>query len=113
MPVLTRYGLSANKLFDYLLASRPTIFACRSLNDPVAEARAGLSVPPEDPGALARAALTLSELPAAEARAMGVRGRDWVLEHHDLNKLALRLVDVVGAVVRTKKTRRPRRGGGS
>ncbi len=91
MPVLARYGVSANKLFDYLYAGRPTIFACRSLNNPVEEAQSGISIPPEDPHALAQAILQLRDLTEAERVAMGERGRAWVIEHHDMRRLALKL----------------------
>lgn len=91
MAVLRRYGISANKLFDYLLAARPVIFACASANNPVAEAGAGVSVPPEDPEALADAVASLVRTPEAERMAMGLRGRAWVREHHDLRRLAGRL----------------------
>ncbi len=43
MPVL-KYGISANKLFDYLAARRPVIFACNAPNNPVADAQAGISI---------------------------------------------------------------------
>jgi len=99
LAVLRRYGLSANKLFDYLLAGRPILFACRAANNPVEEAQAGLIVPPEDPEALADAALRLSRTPQAERDSMGRRGREWVREHHDLRRLAGRLASHLEQVV--------------
>lgn len=99
MAVLRRYGISANKLFDYLLASRPVVFACASANNPVEEAGAGLSVPPDDPEALAGAVLCLMETPESERTAMGLRGRAWVREHHDLRRLAQGLAGHLAAVV--------------
>lgn len=93
MAVLRRYGVSANKLFDYLLAARPVIFACASANNPVEEAKAGVSAPPDDPEALAGAVLRLMETPESARTAMGLRGRAWVREHHDMRALARRLAD--------------------
>ncbi len=52
---LYRYGISLNKLADYLASERPIIFFGRSTYDPVAEANAGFSVPPGDPVAIADA----------------------------------------------------------
>ncbi len=88
MPVLQRYGISSNKLFDYLMCGRPVVFACNSYNNPIREANAGLSIPPGDPFALAEALIELRDLPSNERKCMGERGRMWVIKHHDLSNLA-------------------------
>ncbi len=100
MAVLRKYGISANKLFDYLLAGRPVVFACASANDPVAQAGAGPSVPPEDPEALAGAIQRLMEAPESERAAMGRRGRAFVREFHDMRRLARGLADRIGTLPR-------------
>jgi glycosyltransferase involved in cell wall biosynthesis len=86
-----RYGVSFNKLFDYMASGRPVLFACESSNDPVREAGAGLSVAPDDPEAMARAARELSEMAAEEVARLGANGRRYVEEHHDIRELASRL----------------------
>jgi len=53
------YGISSNKLFDYLAAGKPIIFSSDASNNPVAEAGAGLTVSPEDPEAVAEAIIKL------------------------------------------------------
>lgn len=105
MPVIEKYGLSANKLFEYLVNARPVVFACSSYNDPVAESGAGLSVAPEDPRALADAVLRLSRTEHAKRRQMGARGREHVLAHHDHARLAEKLEGFLGSLVE-KRTRR-------
>ena len=52
-------------------------------------------VAPEDPAALADALCRLAALPAAERRAMGERGRAFVLAHHTYPVLAQRFIDVI------------------
>ncbi len=91
MPVLERYGIASNKLFDYLMAARPILFACRSYNNPVQDAEAGLTVPPQDPIALASAILRLRDLPAGQRHQMGTNGRTYVMQNHNLAKLATQL----------------------
>jgi glycosyltransferase involved in cell wall biosynthesis len=86
-----RYGISFNKLFDYFLVARPIIFALRCGCDPVAESGAGLSVPPEDPGALMEAILKIERLPNQIRREMGQRGRDYVLSKFNYAAIAERL----------------------
>jgi len=82
-----RWGISPNKLFDYLSIGRPIIFGVETTFDPVKEAKAGVSINSSDPEDLASAIYQLSLLPKAELSAMGKRGKEYVLKHHDIIKL--------------------------
>ena len=97
-----KYGISSNKLFDYMSSGRPVLFSVDAPNNPVEEARCGLTVPPRDPKALAEAVIALYEMPREEREAMGRRGREYVEQHHAIPVLADRLVrcikDVLGDV---------------
>ncbi|MEJ0009718.1 MAG: glycosyltransferase family 4 protein [Alphaproteobacteria bacterium] len=101
-PVFRKYGISANKLFDFMAAARPLVFACDAGNDPVAEVRAGVSVAAQDAPALAEAMLALAVLPLAERQAMGARGRDYVLARHDFAMLAKKLADTLAVSMAEK-----------
>ena len=92
---LYRFGISLNKLTDYLAAGRPIIFFGKSTYDPVRDARAGFSVPPGDPEALADAILDLVALTPEERMEMGDRGRRYLLEHHNIPVLSERLLGVL------------------
>ena len=89
---LYNYGISVNKLFDYLAASKPLILAGRPANNPVEEARCGLTVPPRDPQALAEAVVKLYQMPKEEREAIGKRGREYVEKNHAIPMLAERLI---------------------
>ncbi|MBN1908705.1 MAG: glycosyltransferase family 4 protein [Pirellulales bacterium] len=93
MTVVRRYGMSVNKVFNFMASARPVVFACDSCYDPIQEARAGVTVPPEDPAAMAEAMIRLRDTAEAERIAMGRRAREFVLQHHDLSKAAGRLAD--------------------
>jgi glycosyltransferase involved in cell wall biosynthesis len=86
-----RYGISLNKLTDYLAGSRPIVFYGNSSYDPVSIARAGIQVPPANPSALADAIVRLAELAPEERLAMGRRGRAYLVENHAIPRLADRL----------------------
>jgi glycosyltransferase involved in cell wall biosynthesis len=79
-----RHGISSNKLCDYLLSGLPIVFACHTSNDPVAEAQAGISIPPEDPEALAGTLERMAGMETSELRQMGENGRQYVLLHHSM-----------------------------
>ena len=89
--VLKKYGISANKLYDYLSSGRPVIFAVNSSNNPVEEANAGVSVPAESPVALADAVVHLSKLCPEERVRMGQNGVEFLRKNHDIRVLADRL----------------------
>jgi glycosyltransferase involved in cell wall biosynthesis len=91
----TQYGVSTNKLWDYMMAARPVIWAINSANDPVDEAGCGITVPPEDPPAMAEAILRLCDMSQDERRQMGLRGHEYVLKYHSVPLLADRLIQVI------------------
>ncbi|MBS1801648.1 MAG: glycosyltransferase family 4 protein [Acidobacteria bacterium] len=92
---LYRYGISPNKLHEYMAAARPTIFAGNSHNNPIVEAVAGITVAPEEPKAIAAAVETLAAMSSEERWNMGLRGRRYIEEHHDYSGLARRLERVL------------------
>lgn len=98
LPGLYRFGISMNKLFDYLAAGRPIVMASGAANNPVAEAQAGLTVPPGHPQALAEAILQMAAMPLAERQRMGAAGREHVERHYGFGRLAERLAGVLDAV---------------
>ena len=85
-----RHGVSPNKLFDYMAAGRPVVFAVNTPIDPVAEAGAGFRADPSSPESLAAAMERVARLPVEERAAMGMRGRRYVEAHHDVEELAKR-----------------------
>jgi glycosyltransferase involved in cell wall biosynthesis len=97
---LYRFGISLNKLYDYLALAKPVILGADSINNPVAEAGAGYVVPPEDGHAMAVAIKKMAGLPAKERYQMGMRGRKYVEEHHDIAKLAEKLEAVFRQAVK-------------
>jgi glycosyltransferase involved in cell wall biosynthesis len=82
-----RYGISFNKLFEYMAAERPVVFACESAYDPVRETGDGITVRPDDPEQLATAFLKLAEATPEARAAMGSAGRDYVAREHNFDHL--------------------------
>ncbi|RNB87375.1 glycosyltransferase WbuB [Brevibacillus fluminis] len=87
-----RFGVSPNKLFDYMMAAKPVIHAIEAGNDPVAASGCGITIPPEDPQAIAQAISTLRAMSGKERAEMGMRGREYVLAEHNLEQLAARFL---------------------
>lgn len=98
-PIL-KYGLSSNKLYDYLASGRPVISACAAPENPVSESGGGICVPPESPGAVSDALLQLAALGEASRRAMGERGMTWVYRNHGTTGLAERFLTALAVAKR-------------
>lgn len=90
-----RWGVSPNKLFDYFAAARPVIFSVDTAYDPVRESQAGISVPPEDPWAILEAISRLLELAPGERWSMGLRGRRYVEERHDIGRIGAQFQQIL------------------
>ena len=96
---LYRFGISPNKVFDYMAASRPVILAAEAANDVVADAGCGLTVPPDDPEALAQAIRTLRAMSAEELARLGANGRAYVEREHTYPSLARRYLELLERTV--------------
>jgi glycosyltransferase involved in cell wall biosynthesis len=95
---LYRFGVSPNKLYEYMAAGRPVLFAADAANQPVSEADCGRTVAPDDPSALAAAIRSLATADARERERLGANGRAYVEGRHAYDRLGGELETVlVGA----------------
>ncbi len=96
---LYKYGISLNKLFDYLASGKPIIFSSNSINNPVEEANAGITVPPDDPVELAKAIVKLYKMPKEERQKIGENGRRYVERYYAIPVLVDKLEKVIKDVI--------------
>jgi glycosyltransferase involved in cell wall biosynthesis len=92
-----RFGISPNKLMDYMMAGRPIVSAIAAGNDPVSEAGCGITVPPGRPEATAAAVRQLAATAPGERDAMGMRGLHYVRARHAYPVLATQFLDALEA----------------
>lgn len=90
---LYKYGVSLNKLYDYMMAGRPVIYGVRAANNEVEEAVCGLTVPPADVESLAEAIKRLSVMDNEKREIMGNNGKSWVLKNCEYGKLAKKFLE--------------------
>ena len=91
-----RFGVSPNKLWDYMLAELPVVFACKAGNNPVADHHCGISADPADPVSIRDAIVQLCRLAPRERDRMGACGRQAVLRHYEYEKLAAKFIEALG-----------------
>jgi glycosyltransferase involved in cell wall biosynthesis len=92
---LYRFGVSPNKLYEYLAAGRPVLFSADAANQPVQEADCGRTVAPEDSVALAAAIRSLAACSEAERARLGANARAYVERRHDYGRLAEELAGIL------------------
>ncbi|CAM5188297.1 hypothetical protein CDEF62S_02697 [Castellaniella defragrans] len=93
---LFRFGISPNKLMDYMMAGKPIVQSIDAGNDLVSEADCGITVPPGDAQAVADAILHLVSLPSERLIELGRNGRRYILENHTYPVLAKLFLGSVG-----------------
>ncbi|PRB56782.1 glycosyltransferase family 4 protein [Microbacterium sp. MYb45] len=94
------YGISPNKLFTYLNAARPVIFASSAPNNPISEAGSGLTVPGDDRPALAEAMFEIYSMPLAERAALARKGHEYVNATYTHEVLTARLASALGSLAK-------------
>ena len=95
VPGLYRYGISMNKIFDYMAAGKPTLIAVDAFNNPIAESEGGITVAPDNPIKLAEAILAVSTMAPDQLEQMGNRARGHVARLYSYEYLAGRLENIL------------------
>ena len=88
-----RFGISPNKLFDYMLAKKPIIHSVTAGNDLVQTSNCGISVSAGDVSEIVRAIKLMSTFKKEELELLGNNGYNYVLRNHDYKILATRFLD--------------------
>jgi glycosyltransferase involved in cell wall biosynthesis len=91
------YGQSLNKLIDYMMAAKPIVASYSGFPSMINEADYGTLVPAGDAVALRDDILRFAEMTPLERRAMGQRGRDWLLANRRYATLAKQYLAILGA----------------
>ena len=90
-PLFSSFGISPNKLADYLAAGVPILQYLNSYNDIVSDSGAGYSVTPNSSNGvtlLREALFSLYEMPKEKRKTLGKNGRIYAEKHHDIKVLA-------------------------
>ena len=98
-PELYRFGVCANKFFDYLASGRPTLSANSASGDPIHESGGGLNVPSGDAASIADGMFRLLSANDQDRQRMGELGREFVTRKHDFRVIAEELRDVLNAAI--------------
>ncbi len=99
---LYTYGVGMNKIFDYMLAAKPIINGIRSAGNPLDLSGCAVTIPPEDPKALADATCLLQQKEESELAEMGRKGHEYVTQNHEYTVLAQKFIDALSSALPQK-----------
>lgn len=86
-----RYGISSNKLFDYMATGRVVIFSSNAINNPIKDARGGYTIKADDINALQKTIEEIVSLSHQERIKMGKKNREHCEQFYGINVLTNRL----------------------
>jgi len=92
-----RFGISVNKMFDYMASAKPIITTTIEINNnPVIEAKCGIAVELENAEALAKAIIDVYRMSEEKRRELGLNGRRYIEKYNDIRVLADQLETILG-----------------
>ncbi len=89
-----KFGISANKIFDYMFAEKPILISIDSDFDLVTESQCGIKVKAEDPFAIAEGIKLLYNMSDQERNMIGMNGKKYVIDNHNYKKLANKYIQL-------------------
>jgi glycosyltransferase involved in cell wall biosynthesis len=90
-----KYGISANKLFDYMYAEKPILHSFSGNGDIVKEANCGVSVEAENPEDIAKGILKLYEMDKEKRIQLGKNGKNYLLKHHTYKVITDKFEEII------------------
>ena len=81
------YGISSNKLFDYMASGRVIIFSTKAKNNPLKDAGTGYTIEPDNLEQLKQTILDIYNLPQVERNSIGEKIRKYTEENYSISIL--------------------------
>lgn len=92
---LYKFGISMNKLYDYMMAAKPILYGIDAPNNDVLDAKCGLYFSSDSVDSLIEKIYIFKNMPKKELESMGQSGKKWVLENCEYSVLAKKFLDVI------------------
>ncbi len=93
---LFKYGVSPNKLFDYMYSAKPIIYAIDSGEANIVKfSNCGVSVEAQSSKDIVKAVLELYTMEKEERDKFGQNGKKYVIEHFTYEKLAKKYMEII------------------
>ena len=91
---LYRFGISPNKVFDYMMAELPVLCAITAPDNPISLSQGGIMVESGDVNGIMNGILDLCNMSAEERAQMGARGKAYIMNHATYQILSQQFADL-------------------
>lgn len=92
-----RFGVSANKYSDYMLARKPIVSSGNLAFDPVRAANCGQVVKAGDAKGIANAIEQIATMSEVERKSLGENGYSYLLRHNDMKVISEKFYDLLSS----------------
>ena len=92
---LYKYGVAANKLYDYLSSGRPIIQSYSGSYDIIKKFKAGMTVPAENSLLLSKTIVKLYSMSKLNRRKIGENSRKAAIDNFEYSKIAKKLNEII------------------
>ena len=89
-----KYGISANKIFDYMYAGKPIVHLFTGKGDLISKAKCGITITEHKSDLVADAILKLYTTPQQQRNIIGKRGKEFVLKNHTYHEIVDKFIDI-------------------
>lgn len=93
------YGQSLNKLIEYMFSGKPILASFSGYETMLNEANCGVFVDPDDLDLMYATVLKIMAMSLPERTSMGMRGREWIMEHRNYDALSREYLAVLEDIV--------------
>ena len=91
---LYKFGISANKTFDYMYAAKPILLTASTNNNVIEIAECGYVVEPENTEVLKDAIKKITQISKEKRLEMGREGKKYLINHFTYQKLSKKYIKV-------------------
>ena len=94
-----KYGMSPNKIFDYMFAEKPIICVAETKNSVVELSGCGFMVEPENPTKLAETIRNIFLMKKEDRSEIGLLGKNYLLDNHMYSVLAKKYEELISKMM--------------
>jgi glycosyltransferase involved in cell wall biosynthesis len=89
-----KYGISANKTFDYMYAEKPILLSAPTANNVIQLAECGRVIKTGDSNLIIDEVLKFKEMSPEERNVMGLKGKDYLIKYFTYDKLSDKYIEI-------------------